>query len=223
MAEWDKIYQQSGRYKYYDLSKPHENLDLIINEFKRYGAKRILDVGCGLGNNLLPLLRSGFDAYGLDSAPKAIKETKEMIKGERGKTTKVINASFEKIPFKNSYFDAVLCVQALQHGREAQIKQGIAEISRILKPGGIVFVSLPGRYAHGKQRYCLVTTAKKIEERTFLPTKGEEVGIAHLIFNKRMILKYFHTFKPIKIWQDSKDYYCFLGEKKIIINSSKPK
>ncbi|KUK82542.1 MAG: Transcriptional regulator, MerR family [Microgenomates bacterium 39_6] len=214
MSNWDEIHQQSYNYKYYDLHKPHEDLKLVTDEFRRHNVKRVLDIGCGLGNNLLPLLKYGFDIYGIDSSQEAVARTQDLLTKEGKKPERVVNASFEKIPFSDGWFDAVLSIQTLQHGKEAQIKQGVAEITRILKPEGLLFISLPGRYAHGKERYCLVTTARKIEKRTFVPTQGEEIGIPHHIFNKSMLLEYFCDFTPMKIWQDKKDYYCFLGKKK---------
>jgi len=214
MSSWDKIYKQSSGYKYYDLHEAHEDLKWVADKFRQYYVKRVLDVGCGLGNNLLPLLRYGFDVFGLDSSREAIEKTRELLAKEGEKKERALVASFSEIPFDNNCFDAVLSIQTLQHGKEAEIKQGVSEITRVLRPTGMIFVTVPGRYARGKQRYCLVTTARQIEERTFVPTNGEEVGIPHHIFNKAMLLSYFSDFNPIKIWRDSKDYYCFLGKKK---------
>jgi SAM-dependent methyltransferase len=214
MSSWNEIYRQSNDYEYYDLHKSHEALRLVADEFKKQGVKRVLDVGCGLGNNLLPLLRYGFDVYGLDSSRKAVVITKGLLAKEKGKTERAVVASFAEIPFSNNWFDAVLSIQTLQHGNETEVRRGISEITRVLKPDGLLFVTLPGRYAHGRERYCLVTTARQVEERTFVPTQGEEIGTPHHIFNKPMLLRYFSDFVSIRIWKDDKDYYCFLGKKK---------
>ncbi|MBR9681783.1 MAG: hypothetical protein GOV00_03215, partial [Candidatus Altiarchaeota archaeon] len=82
------------------------------------------------------------------------------------------------------------------------------------KPGGLVFITLAGRYAKGQLRYCLVKTAEEIAPHTFVPTKGKEVGLVHYIFNQQRIHEFFHNFKILEMWKDSKDYYCFLAERK---------
>lgn len=214
MSSWNEIYRQSSDYEYYDLHEPHEDLRLVADEFKQYHVRQVLDVGCGLGNNLLPLFRHGFDVYGLDSSQEAVANTKELLVKEGEKIERAVVASFSEIPFSNSWFDAVLSIQTLQHGNEREVRRGISEITRVLRPAGLLFVTLPGRHAHGKERYCLMTTARQIEKRTFVPTQGGETGIPHHIFNKSMLLGYFSDFVPIRIWKDNKDYYCFLGKKK---------
>ena len=105
-------------------------------------------------------------------------------------------------------------MQTLNHGYEADVIQGFKELFRVLKPGGIIFITLPGRISKGKVRHCLVKTARKVERNTYIPTIGEEIGIPHYIFNKSLIAKYMRGYSFIrKIWNDEKDYYCVLAKK----------
>jgi len=118
------------------------------------------------------------------------------------------------LPFENESFDAILAIRTLQHGSLEDIKKGIDEMARILKPKGSVLVSVCGRYSKGKQRPNLVKTATKIGDNLYIPNYGREKGVVHYIFNKKNIKKLFCDFAIPKIWKDSEDYYCFLAYKK---------
>ena len=102
----------------------------------------------------------------------------------------------------------------LQHGSLEDVQTSIKEIARVLKPEGSAFITVCGRYSHGKTRPNLVKTATKIGNHLYIPNHGQEKGITHYIFNKKNINKMFSCFSVPKIWKDSDDYYCFLAYKK---------
>ena len=212
-TQWNKIYKgKPENYKYYDLEMPHEDMGIISKLFKKRNVQKILDLGCGSGRNLVFLLENGFEVYGLDISEEGIKKTKKVIGEKKLQSGLAVGDVFEKLPYPNSFFDAVISVQTLQHGTENQIKKAIKEIKRILKPKGILFVTLCGRISKGRVRYCLVKTAKKIAPRTYLPTLGDEIDLTHYIYDKKTLLQHYNNFKLINLWKDSKDFYCFLGE-----------
>lgn len=215
MSKWNEIYQKGSKeYQYYDFLQPHKDLDKVIQIFREREVDKILDVGCGAGRNLIPLVRQGFDVSGVDLAPEGIKRADDELEKE-GLSANLAKADiFESLPYKDEFFDAVVSVQVLQHGMISQIKRGIAEIERVLAPEGLVFITLCGRYSQGGTRYCLVKTARKIADRTYVPTKGSEVGLPHFIYNRKLILEHYNNFEMLEMWRDSKDYYCFIGKKK---------
>ncbi|MEK7072021.1 MAG: class I SAM-dependent methyltransferase, partial [Patescibacteria group bacterium] len=69
---------------------------------------------------------------------------------------------FSPLPYNDNYFDAIVSVQVLQHGKEKDIKKSLKEVVRVLKPNGLIFITLCGRVSKGQVRFCLVKTAKKI-------------------------------------------------------------
>lgn len=211
---WNDIYSDSKKkYGYYDLNKPHDDLALVIKFLKEKKASKILDLGCGIGRNMIPLIENGFEVIGVDDSKEAIKILKFKLKVGSLKA-ELKNLKFQNLYFPDNYFDAVISVQTLNHGYEKDIIEGFDEMFRVLKPGGIVFITLPGRISKGKVRYCLVKTARKVEKNTYIPTIGEEVGVPHQIFNKSLIAKYMKKYNLVKkIWTDEKDYYCLLAEK----------
>lgn len=210
---WDEIYKHPQEYKFYDLSNAHEDLEKVIKWFKSKNVNSVLDLGCGIGRNLFPLIKAGFNVYGIDNSQNAISS---IISTNIGKKIidKISIGKFQKIPYEDVFFDAIISVQTLNHGYESDIKEGISEIKRVLKPNGLIFITVPGRISQGKTRYCLVKTARKVEKNTYIPTKGEEIGVPHYIFNKKLIFKLFSDFSILNISKDEKDYYCIWGQKR---------
>ncbi|MCE5228021.1 class I SAM-dependent methyltransferase [bacterium] len=99
---------------------------------------RILDLGCGYGRLCGQLLELGYNNLtGLDISPEMIR-----LAGELYPTLDFRVLAGDRIPFGDAGFDAVLIVAVLTciPGDDAQ-KRLISEARRVLKPGGVIFVS----------------------------------------------------------------------------------
>lgn len=207
------MYKKGGIFNYYDMLKPHPDMPRIIKMLKKRHAVKVLDLGCGLGNNLMPLLMEGFEAEGLDMSSDAIIKLKNNLKKIK-KDGKVRVGLLQDLPYKNEEFDAIVCVQTLAHGRTKDIKKAIHEMTRVLRSGGLIFLTLTGRTANGEVRYCLVKTATRVDERVYIPTKGAETGIPHFIFDLSTIRKMFNEYEIKEIGRDYHDYYSVVALKK---------
>jgi SAM-dependent methyltransferase len=95
----------------------------------------LLDCGCGTGNNLELLGRFG-RAYGFDLAPIGLK-----IGREAGRT-RLARASVTAVPFPNDTFDVVTSFDVLYSLEEPDEHAAVAEMHRVLKPGGFVLVNV---------------------------------------------------------------------------------
>jgi ubiquinone/menaquinone biosynthesis C-methylase UbiE len=122
-----------------------------------------------------------------------------------------VGDAFASLPYADNSFDALVSVQVMQHAKESVIIKAIKEIVRVVKPGGLIFITLCGRCSKGKVRYCLVQTAKKIAPNTYVPTQGNETGLTHFIYNQDLVHKHYKDFKIMDLWRDDKDYYAFVG------------
>lgn len=213
--KWNDIYKKNpADYKYYDINQPHQDMPLVEKELRRLNAKRVLDLGCGVGRNLFYLLDKGYELTGFEYAPEGLKNIREKLKKEKKTAELAFGSFYKRLPFKDAHFNSVVCVQSLQHGTEKEIRAGIKEIERVLAPKGVIFITLAGRTSKGKVRLFLVKTAKKIAKNTFVPTQGPETGLTHFIYTQALIRKHFRNFDIKKIWRDDKDYYCFIAHKK---------
>jgi SAM-dependent methyltransferase len=95
---------------------------------------RLLDAGCGAGALLAELAGRGH-AVGIDVAASAI-----AITARRGPHT-LVQADARDLPFRADAFDAVMLCDVLEHIDDD--KQALLEAARVLRPGGVVIMTLP--------------------------------------------------------------------------------
>jgi SAM-dependent methyltransferase len=96
---------------------------------------RILDCGCGTGANL-SLLRNYGDACGFDLTPIGVRYARQH--GHHH----VARASATDVPFASRAFDLVTSFDVLYCLRDDQERRAIAEMARIVKPGGALIVNV---------------------------------------------------------------------------------
>ena len=101
----------------------------------------IIDIGCGSGNLLIELSKSCSGAYGADLNQKAIDFIKLRANKEKIKNIYLKKVSGPKLPFKNSSFDKVIAMELIEHLENPNLI--IKECIRILKPGGLLFITTP--------------------------------------------------------------------------------
>jgi ubiquinone/menaquinone biosynthesis C-methylase UbiE len=101
----------------------------------------LLDIGCAAGAEFEPLLARGFQIVGFDYAPEMIRVAQHRFGTSRG--VNLCRADAESLPFPDASFDHVVCLGVFEYlvtyGRCLQ------EIRRVLRPGGMLIVSLPTR------------------------------------------------------------------------------
>ena len=121
--EWDPAFARRTRLLFEDLDpRPGE---------------RILDCGCGVGFHLL-LLKAlrGVAAQGIDADVRRL--GKARLGAER---PQVAGAALPRLPFRDGTFDKVLASEVLEHLPDD--RAALAELLRVLKPGGILALSVP--------------------------------------------------------------------------------
>lgn len=99
---------------------------------------RILEIGCGAGNNIWFLARSGFMTSGLDSSPTAISFAANRLKEENLQADLSVGDIVD-LPHDDEAFHYVLDRGALTQNPHAQITAALSEARRVLVPGGKIF------------------------------------------------------------------------------------
>ena len=94
---------------------------------------KILDVGCGPGNLFRNLSDVG-KVFGIDISLPALSLCQK-------KYSNVINGKADELPVRECSFDVIILLDVLEH--MADDAKAIKEIYRILKPGGIVLMTVP--------------------------------------------------------------------------------
>lgn len=110
---------------------------------------RVLDVGCGTGQLTMPLLASGFEVVGIDVSRQMLGRAEAKLQaGWRGS---FVQGDARAMEFADSSFDAVGVSKLFQHVGNWQ--QVIAEIVRIVRPGGIaMLINEKGAFSHTVRR-----------------------------------------------------------------------
>jgi ubiquinone/menaquinone biosynthesis C-methylase UbiE len=86
---------------------------------------RVLEVGCGSGHLTTRLANRGVDIVGIDANPNTID-----VSG----SDRVLCMRAEALDFPDDEFDAIVSVHAIEHIPE--LEDALAEMARVLKPGG---------------------------------------------------------------------------------------
>ena len=114
--------------------------------------KRILDVGCGMGQTLIAAnLAPDVTAYGVDPDAAAIEAGQRVVPDN----IRLSVGSGEALQFDDDYFDFVFCRVALPY---MHVPRALAEMHRVLRPGGDLWLML-----HPAEMYRLraVTSLKQ--------------------------------------------------------------
>jgi 2-polyprenyl-3-methyl-5-hydroxy-6-metoxy-1,4-benzoquinol methylase len=116
----------------------------------------VLDVGCGVGETRI-LLRDANQCicFGLDIADSAVSAVIE--KGMQAQT-----AALPDIPYPDQTFDAVVCTETLEHVTDD--KGTIRSIVRVLKPGGVLVLSVPDGSVDEEDSHVHRFTAARLRE-----------------------------------------------------------
>jgi SAM-dependent methyltransferase len=199
MQQWNEAFKKQGKI----FTEVQADIPNISQQFKKHGVRRILDLGFGSGRHVVYLAGEGFDVYGIDIAREGKRITTSWLQEKSLKANLRIGNIYEKLPYPNDFFDAIISVQVLHHSKIGNIRKLIKEIERILKPLGLLFVTVPKK---------MQRDAKTIAPRTYLPLEGLDKGMIHYIFNKRLLRKEFSDFRIERIWVDPGGQYCFLGK-----------
>ena len=114
---------------------------LLFNAVKDLQTERVLDVGCGAGQELFPFLeKTKANCFGIDIAPEIGQITKEVFKqNPNANRVFFVRSQGEKLPFADASFDVILCRVALPYMNNVQT---IAEVARILKPNGVFLLKI---------------------------------------------------------------------------------
>ena len=109
---------------------------------------RVLDAGCGYGRNLVYLLREGCEVFALDQDAEGVDHVRKL---SASLATGLPRENFqvgpiEKMPFADGFADVVICSSVLHFARdEEHFRSMIAELWRVLRPGGMLFCRLGSR------------------------------------------------------------------------------
>ena len=149
----------------------------------------VLDAGCGYGLNLVHLLREGCKVYALDENPEAVEHVRQLSASlETGLPPENFQVGpIENMPFPDAIADVVLCNAVLHFARDDHhFRAMLAELWRVLKPGGLLFCRLGSRIGMDFQR---------LRGNIFLIPDGSE----WFLVNEKMLLDFTKELNAVQV------------------------
>jgi ubiquinone/menaquinone biosynthesis C-methylase UbiE len=131
------FFRQLDEYRYDKLNY----LPRLVN-FASYRGKQMLEVGCGAGIDLVRFAREGVIVTGIDLSQTAIDLARKNIE-QNGLSADLCVMNGEAMQFPDNTFDVVYAHGVLQY--TANASKMMAEIYRVLKPGGEAIVMVYNR------------------------------------------------------------------------------
>ncbi|HLC67610.1 MAG TPA: class I SAM-dependent methyltransferase [archaeon] len=168
--------------KAYRSGTPFLNPEWFIRSVKNIvdkntHGKTLLDIGCGDGHFLSYF--KGYNRYGIDLSREAIKKAKSHAQGE------FRVSSAEKLPFKDNFFHALICMGSMEHFID--IERSLREMKRVSKKGAVVVIHVPNSL-YLVNRVLGIDTHHQINER--FATEAEWKKIISPFFSVEKTVKY---------------------------------
>jgi len=130
---WDIFYKVHGAID----TEPSRQIVEYVPRLKREGVFHILDAGCGTGRNIIYLQTMGFDVHGIDVSTEAIR----IARSTSNETTDYRVGTLTNLPYASGTMDFVFSIHSLEYGKLEDIRKSVREIKRVLKSGGLFFLS----------------------------------------------------------------------------------
>ena len=156
-SEWVKdYYREVEAYDWVDVADRFLGLEAIFHRnrawvvrrlVRKYGSAPFLDAGCGTGLNLRHLPPG---STGIDINPRNVAIIQKRLPQQH-----VVLGDVEAMPFEDYSFATVLSTEVLEH--VPSTTKALAEIRRVLKPGGTFIGSTPAKSPIWKLRFLSST------------------------------------------------------------------
>ena len=188
--------------KPWDWSKNENNKWLIPSIESCYlaeawtskGFRDFLDLGSGLGRHSIYFAKKGFNVNAVDLSDYGLEHLKDWAKKEY-LTVKAQKCDMLNLPFLDDSFDCLMSYNVIYHTDTAGFLKTLAEIKRVLRPGGEAFLTLISKKTDS---YLNADSSRRIDKNTILRNEHEvEYDVPHFFVDIDDIRNYFEDFEFI--------------------------
>lgn len=202
---WDKIYSDASAFFGED---PSDFAQKCYSYFKKYGVKRILELGCGQGRDTIFFASNGFDVHAIDASKVAIENINQK-KGQKNISLDLRHfKARQALPYDSSYFDAVYSHMFYNmRFTDDELRSLFKESNRVLKNNGLLYFSVRS------DKDVFYNKGKKIDNNIY-----EINGFQIRFFTKRQIQSFLENYFEIKNIEGSYEepvnlYFVFCRKK----------
>ena len=133
------VYEKLARF--YDLEHADLTADLVFYlHFARQADGPVLEVGCGTGRLMLPLVQAGIDVTGVDLSPAML----SLARRKLGDQASLIEGDMRNVTLPDRYALIIISINTFLHllSTEDQLA-ALTNMARHLAPGGQLIIDLP--------------------------------------------------------------------------------
>ena len=133
-----------GTREFFDAVERHRYTEYApwmprVMGFDQFAGRRVLEVGCGMGTDLLQFARGGAHVTGIDLTPRSVETSRHHLRLYNQSGDFAISDA-ETLPFADESFDLAYSNGVLHH--TPNTGAAVREIHRVLRPGGLARVML---------------------------------------------------------------------------------
>jgi ubiquinone/menaquinone biosynthesis C-methylase UbiE len=136
---WDRMYRApKDTFELHMLKRRDLTERLVRARFAK--SDKILDLGCGAGPLSESLLEAGYAPICADASADMLRLARERLERFNRPEASFVQADCTKLPFESGSFDLVVSLGMFGYFEETS--EALAEIRRVLKPGGALLLSV---------------------------------------------------------------------------------
>ena len=168
----------------------------LLHRWRQQGKQTLLDLGCGLGRHSILFAKGGLEVSAFDLSETAVGETEKWAQREH------LQIAFQTgdmlaLPYTPESFDCIFCRNVISHTDTVGVQKAMAEIHRILKPGGECYFTLCSKNSWGFGQDW-----PKVDDNTKIRVEdGPENGISHFFADYEMVQKLCAAFQILTVQQ----------------------
>lgn len=208
MEQYNNVWKNDTVDAHFKADIPQKMLKL----FEQENIQTILDLGSGDGTIAIALAKQRKTVHALEISKEGIEKTKLRAQEARVSVHTYEQDMYLPLPFKDNSLDAVIAFQSLNHNILLEIEKLFAEITRILKHGGLFIVKTTnfnslnlkdigdGLYkdSHGG----ISCTLRFLDKQTYVPQDGPENGLTHYAFLPEQLKEKIEALGYIQIYAE---------------------
>ncbi len=172
---------------------------------------RVIDLGCGTGRHVLELCKSPTTILGADISRHDLRVGRYLLElmrrdGDVRARVHWLQTAGERLPFIDGAFDRVICTETLEHVDDDGVLA--RELARVLKPGGILAVSVPDEFSEkifwklSKNYRTHAGGHVRIYERNRIVALMREAGLRPYAVRYRHSLEALYWLSHVAFWSD---------------------
>jgi len=133
---WDKHWRVDNLIEKVKAGRNNKFIKKFTTKFLKPGTK-ILEGGCGMGQNVYALNKWGYDARGVDFAKETVKKVKVIFP-----ELNLFVQDVKNLDFPNRFFDGYWSLGVIEHFWEGY-DEILKEAKRVIRPNGYLFLTFP--------------------------------------------------------------------------------